>query len=340
MAEGTYSGFVYPEGCSAEERERIDHDAQQRALPDERPGLILSPMRNCKVCRKPFRTYDDPMHEKVVTCPACLSGETAMTETTDITTPDPPADIMERVVIDGDLSKLTTEQRLIYYNQMCQSLGLNPLTKPFQYLRLSGKLTLYATKDCTEQLRKKHGVSITDLTTTEISGLHVVVAKARDKDGRTDCATGAVPIGRLTGDNLANAVMKAETKSKRRVTLSICGLGMLDESELETVAGAEVVSDPAALPEPTVTSKPSPPPNQTTREGSREPEPASDGAVELCPDCDVGLELERKRDGKWFCRSRRPEGIKGCGGEWTQEELNERRHALADMDGMLNKDKP
>jgi hypothetical protein len=29
--------------------------------------------------------------------------------------------------------------------------------------------------------------------------------------------------------------MKAETKAKRRVTLSIVGLGMLDESELETI---------------------------------------------------------------------------------------------------------
>ena len=32
--------------------------------------------------------------------------------------------------------------------------------------------------------------------------------------------------------------MKAETKAKRRVTLSICGLGMLDETEVETIPGA------------------------------------------------------------------------------------------------------
>jgi len=34
--------------------------------------------------------------------------------------------------------------------------------------------------------------------------------------------------------------MKCETKAKRRATLSICGLGMLDESELETIPGAVV----------------------------------------------------------------------------------------------------
>ncbi len=39
----------------------------------------------------------------------------------------------------------------------------------------------------------------------------------------------------MTADDLANAMMKAETKAKRRVTLSICGLGMLDETEMATV---------------------------------------------------------------------------------------------------------
>jgi hypothetical protein len=33
--------------------------------------------------------------------------------------------------------------------------------------------------------------------------------------------------------------MKCETKAKRRVTLSICGLGMLDETELETISGSK-----------------------------------------------------------------------------------------------------
>ncbi len=42
--------------------------------------------------------------------------------------------------------------------------------------------------------------------------------------------------------------MKAETKAKRRVTLSICGLGMLDESEVPSVKGAEVV--PVEIPAP------------------------------------------------------------------------------------------
>jgi hypothetical protein len=44
-----------------------------------------------------------------------------------------------------------------------------------------------------------------------------------------------VPLGNLRGEALANALMRAETKAKRRVTLSIAGLGWLDETELDTM---------------------------------------------------------------------------------------------------------
>src|SRR5690606_14334225 len=53
-----------------------------------------------------------------------------------------------------------------------------------------------------------------------------------------------IPTGKIVPlgpDELANALMKAETKAKRRATLSICGLGMMDESEIETVEGAQPV---------------------------------------------------------------------------------------------------
>ena len=67
---------------------------------------------------------------------------------------------LEKVLIQGDLSKLSSQERLFYYNRVCTSLGLNPLTKPFDYITLNGKLTLYAKRDCTDQLRKLHDISI------------------------------------------------------------------------------------------------------------------------------------------------------------------------------------
>lgn len=147
----------------------------------------------------------------------------------------PDASAIELVLVQGDLSKLTAPQRVIYYNQVCESVGLNPLTRPFEYLNLNGALRLYARRDCTDQLRKIHNVSIKITARDRGEDVYVVTAQATFPNGRTDESTGAVPIGNARGENLANALMKAETKAKRRVTLSICGLSMLDESELDGV---------------------------------------------------------------------------------------------------------
>lgn len=149
--------------------------------------------------------------------------------------------IMENVIAKGDLSQLTSEQRVIYYNKVCESIGLNILTRPFQYIAFEGKLQLYASKDCTEQLRTLKGVSITKLEKEVLGSIYLVTAYAIDKDGRTDVSTGAVDIKGISGKALANAYKRAETQSKRRVTLSICGLGFLDESETPDVAGAKTV---------------------------------------------------------------------------------------------------
>jgi len=143
--------------------------------------------------------------------------------------------LIETVVVGGDLSSLSAGQRLEYYTAVCNSLGLNPLTKPFDYIKLNSRLVLYAKRDATDQLRKIHKVSITGLEKEVVEDIYIVTATAQDGDGRTDTATGAVNIASLKGDAKANALMKAETKAKRRVTLSIVGLGWLDETEIESM---------------------------------------------------------------------------------------------------------
>lgn len=155
--------------------------------------------------------------------------------------PEIDAAIVEQVVLGGDLSALTPTQRVSYYAATCRSLGLNPLTKPFDYLRLSGRLVLYARRDATDQIRSLRGVSITITARELIGDVYIVTARASTPDGRTDESTGAVSVSELRGDALANAYLKAETKAKRRVTLSICGLGMMDESEISSVPDAHRV---------------------------------------------------------------------------------------------------
>lgn len=158
---------------------------------------------------------------------------------------------LEDVLIKGDLKSLTDEQRVSYYNRLCEITGLNPLAQPFAYIVLNGKLTLYALRSATDQLRAVHGVSVTDMDKMTEDGVHIVTVKVQDAKGRTDMATGAVSIGSLKGEALANALMKAETKAKRRATLSICGLGLLDETEVETIPTARPLT-PASAQTPVV----------------------------------------------------------------------------------------
>jgi len=153
--------------------------------------------------------------------------------------PSSVEEVLAKTVVEGDLSKLSPKERVMYYNAVCNSLGLNPLTKPFELIRLNGKLTLYARKDCTDQLRKIHHISIDSPQTQVLDGqVFVVTVTAKTPDGRTDTDIGVVSIKGVTGDALCNLMMKAVTKSKRRVTLSICGMGFLDETETPTIPDA------------------------------------------------------------------------------------------------------
>ena len=172
---------------------------------------------------------------------------------------------VEQALLIGDLSHMSDEVRIAYYVATCRSLGLNPLTKPFQALKNDdGKVTLYPDKGCAEQLRKLHRVSIRVVDRQVLDDLYIVTVRATTPDGREEESQGIVPIAkakgiwedyeyhgqpkrrfkpaydaegqeitvRLSGTERATALMKAETKAKRRVTLAICGLGLPD-AELE-----------------------------------------------------------------------------------------------------------
>lgn len=176
--------------------------------------------------------------------------------------PDPEA-IMERVIITGNLAALTPAERVSYYGQVCRSLKINPLTRPFDYIELDGKLTLYACRGATDQLRRINRISISVLSRQDLGDILVVLAQATDPQGRKDEAEGVVSLvkergdwktneksgkryfqgtgqwEKLRGEDLARARMRAETKAKRRVTLSICGLGWMDESERDTLSKNE-----------------------------------------------------------------------------------------------------
>lgn len=148
-------------------------------------------------------------------------------------------------LIGSDLAKLTTAERVELYRTTCASLGLNPYSRPFEYIWLGGRLVLYAKKDATDQLRKRDRISTRIINQTVNDDVYVVTVQAMTPDGRIDEETGASSLAGLHGEARANAIMKAVTKAKRRATLAICGLGWLDETEVETIPDARPVDQGA-----------------------------------------------------------------------------------------------
>ena len=177
----------------------------------------------------------------------------------------PVADVLEAVILKGDLAKLTPDERVQYYQAVCRSIGLNPLTRPLEYMVLQGKQILYARRDAADQLRKLNGISIHIIDQLLDNNLLTIHVKARDRDGREDEDLGVVSFvyperykdrtgnwtnhpkaGKpLEGEERANSILKCVTKAKRRVTLSISGLGFLDAEDEDDVPVVRAPPTPA-----------------------------------------------------------------------------------------------
>lgn len=195
------------------------------------------------------------------------------------------ARVVESVVTRGDVSALTPVERARHYVQMCEVMGLNPHSQPFAFLKLNGKEVMYATRGATDQLAAHHkltrkiidGPKVIDLAGTKMV---YAVCEATHPNGRVETATATVPL-----TDPVNVLMKCETKAKRRATLSILGLGVLDESETETIPldvqepGTQVnvsLAKPRTSPSGAPTTNANPPPPEPQRD---EPENDPEASV-------------------------------------------------------------
>ena len=171
-------------------------------------------------------------------------------------------EITEALMASGDLAKLSTAQRNEYYIYRCRSVGLDPAAQPFEYLELDGKLVLYAKKGATDQLMRHYGLSREIVSTGyDIADSSYFTATVSVSDGQRSVEDIAqvwlrkretpyvkdandptgVKTTALAGEALANAKMKCISKAARRAVITFCGLGMMDESEVETVERAKPV---------------------------------------------------------------------------------------------------
>lgn len=175
--------------------------------------------------------------------------------------------VFRQFVMDGDISQIPRPDRPALVMALCQHIGIDPIERPFMVLHDGKREVLYATRSCTSALCRERKIDrkLIGVEERTIAGQKLIVAHARAAlmaTGRSDEATGVVPVMQedvewVNGPNgrrkkvhkgwrmpnpaeAANLVMKAETKAKRRAVLDLVGLGITDESELDTIAGARV----------------------------------------------------------------------------------------------------
>lgn len=146
------------------------------------------------------------------------------------------AGALAHVLGTGDLYQLTNEQRVAHYLNLCTSLGLNPLSRPFQWIEFKegenspAVLTLYFKPAGAAQMLRNHHVSVHYPRKEIVGELFVCEAHGQAPDGRKGSATKYVSLtnkyGKLTGNRLANAFMSAESGALRRLALNMFGLSI------------------------------------------------------------------------------------------------------------------
>jgi len=153
-----------------------------------------------------------------------------------------------------DLESLNEAQRQDYVKAICKHLGvpdnLNLIALTYvDDAEGPSRLVAYAKRGATENVRNGLQINIESLTHQMIGGSIVFTAVAKsDKTGRREIATGSKWIEGLQGTQLDDAIMTAQTRALRRVTLQFIGAGVLDESEVNQRKVVHVTSVPAVFP--------------------------------------------------------------------------------------------
>jgi hypothetical protein len=138
--------------------------------------------------------------------------------------------ILGQLITKGNLAMLSEQNRIDYYYMMCDRYGLDPLSKPFDYITTKTRdgevISLYPNTRAAAQMRANQGISV-EISARQLIGddVYMVTAKAIRRDGTYEECAGCVPIYKdMAPQAKANAYMKAETAARRRATIAACGM--------------------------------------------------------------------------------------------------------------------
>ena len=155
------------------------------------------------------------------------------------------ADIVA-ILARGNISSLSEEEKTQYYLELCYALKLDPRFRPVDFIEGKGNsLTPYLNKGATDALARAGSIQRITVVQPKVIELDSVkcvmcVARATDPSGRYE-----ERIATALLRNHENILMRVETKAYRRATLAVLGIGMLDESELDGIRGADALAEGA-----------------------------------------------------------------------------------------------
>jgi hypothetical protein len=169
---------------------------------------------------------------------------------------------MSKLKIIHNLDGLSKEQIDQYLRDISEHLGIDPDLNAFDVIRMDNRLQVYARRGTTDMLRESMDIDVTSIDLLDIPGSATFRATGRKGHAasnlsRQEIAIGSCAIAGLTGQKLSDAIMTAETRAGRRLTLKFTGLGILDVSEVpvpsaSAASGAELAGSPVVMPPPTV----------------------------------------------------------------------------------------
>jgi hypothetical protein len=198
-----------------------------------------------------------------------------------------------------NLNTATNEQLDEYRSKTASILKIDPFM--LDYIWMSDPETglknrvLYAKRGAAEVLRQNLNINVESLVPSVAQdGLLSFMATGKDKTGRQEIAVGSAYLDGLKGDKKAHAVMTAQTRAIRRLTLQFVGGGILDETEVQSQSAhqaapaaseATLAGSPTVMPPPQTVPSDAPGKDITSTSSQNETAPAPRQVAVVSPVC-------------------------------------------------------
>lgn len=172
----------------------------------------------------------------------------------------------------GNVSAMSPDEKDYVLAKLCERYGLDFVLRPFELISFRGVEKFYMTASATNQLAAQKSLSreVLDTTFDLEKGIASCAVRVSDPTGRAETGSAFINISRfvqdasmpsgvrkdvMSGEDLANALAKLETKAKRRVTMAFFGVpdGAMDDEASFAPAGvapvttAKIAADVKAL---------------------------------------------------------------------------------------------